>query len=748
MLKNRIKSGVLICGLLIVLGLIAMQQNRVLANVSANSNQSGQYAPLMDLVYELSVISKDSDDNMGETSSKRPAISANGQFVAFESNFENNQDILQNTFIYRKDIQASTLISVSMTADGDIAYGAKPAISADGNSIAFESDAPLSESDDNGKFDIYVENIGANTTTLYSKQPNGNAPENSDTTELKSEDPAIAVDNGSNVYVAFQSTAIDLIAANNGDPEDNNQTFDIFRSNGQTTMVSHTSNELVAADKRSNAPSMSADGEFVAFYSNSTNMGNLEGLTEDELNADKVFLWEQDGNSVRYVDLGKNPSISADGSLIAYATNSGENGCSQIKIASDFNNDSEPEIGTPALNGNGADINYENPALSADGRWLAYVVKQNSNCNSNANKLDVYVKDLSVEESMPILVSRTAAGGLGSSSSYNPTIAVNGNDLFVAFESWAKDLDIPAEDGPIVNEINKSQIFLFRLEIDSIPGGMPTETPTSEPTATATATATTIATATPTSTPTATLEPTPTETPEGPAAGDGILYLPRLVNPAEPTPTPTPSNPINNSGFESVADANNDWTFSSGPFEVSRTTEDGIDGFSGRIGTPGIASGEVPVGFGEMHQTFTVPANADTLTFDMLIYSQDRMFNPNNRRLFDTFELYVLDSALNSDESQVTDDDRKVACADHPHNTYDGMVASKGILIFCSGHNGNTSGDEGAAENTYPADGNAGLQTIDISAFQNKQVRLVIRVTNRIDGKFNTWAIVDNFEVK
>ena len=60
--------------------------------------------------------------------------------------------------VFVRDIMASTTTRISVTSDGKQATGesVRPSISADGRYIAFQSDAPLQTDDTNKKTDVYL----------------------------------------------------------------------------------------------------------------------------------------------------------------------------------------------------------------------------------------------------------------------------------------------------------------------------------------------------------------------------------------------------------------------------------------------------------------------------------------------------------------------------------------------------------------------------------------------------------------
>lgn len=146
-----------------------------------------------------------------------------------------------------------------------------PSISSGGRFVAFVSTASnLVPGDTNGVDDVFVRDLVAGTTERVSLRTNGTQG-NSSTTQT-----SISA-NGR--WVAFSSFATNLV------PGDTNGHFDVFihdRQTGTTELVSVRSNEA-QADAPSTSPSVSRDGELVAFKSTATNL--VPGDTNGRMDA-------------------------------------------------------------------------------------------------------------------------------------------------------------------------------------------------------------------------------------------------------------------------------------------------------------------------------------------------------------------------------------------------------------------------------------------------------------------------------
>jgi Tol biopolymer transport system component len=202
-----------------------------------------------------------------------PSISADGRYVAFDSSASNlsPDDVDSIPDVYVRDLQAHTTTLVSDTGGVPGAKGAngsfRGAISADGRYVAFDSDSKLSPDDPDSLRDVYVRDLQAHTTTLVSRAGGvagvkGNS---------YSSQPSISADGR---YMAFRSVSTNL------SPDDADAKDDVYVRDLQTQTTTLVSRATGAAGAKDNsggwsgeeAPSISADGRYVAFDSQGTNL--------------------------------------------------------------------------------------------------------------------------------------------------------------------------------------------------------------------------------------------------------------------------------------------------------------------------------------------------------------------------------------------------------------------------------------------------------------------------------------------
>jgi Tol biopolymer transport system component len=206
-------------------------------------------------------------------------LTADGRYVAYESwspnLVEGDTNSAYDVFVYDRVTRTQERISVDGAGrQGDGASFA-PSISADGRYVAFDSVATdLVRGDTNGKYDVFVRDRKARTTTRVSVDAAG---------RQVAGDSGLASISGDGRYVGYHSFAGTLV------PDDTNRARDAFRHDRVTGAVVRIS---VTDDGRdalgtSGAPSLSGDGSRVAFDSLAANLG-----PNDTNRTDDIFVRE------------------------------------------------------------------------------------------------------------------------------------------------------------------------------------------------------------------------------------------------------------------------------------------------------------------------------------------------------------------------------------------------------------------------------------------------------------------------
>jgi len=418
---------------------------------------------------DLTLISRASgaDGAVGDSNSTNSSISADGRYIAFQSvaNLGTDSGVGSDIFLRDTQTNTTTLVSRDTGVAGAIGDGSsgRPSISADGRYVAFSSDADNIDDDSNDAFtDIFVRDTQANTTTLVSRDT-GAAGVGGDNF---SRNPSISADGQ---HVAFQSDA------DNIDDDSSDTESDVFVRDTEantTTLVSRDTDAAgVVGDDTSDIPAISGDGSHVAFESDAD---NLDDDSNDGFR--DVFVRDTQANTTTLVSRATGatgavgnvasvePSISADGRYVAFSSGASDLDPSVEDSTADdvfvrdtqANSTTHVSRATSGLVGNGGS---REPSISADGRHVAFESDADTlDPDSNDSVGDVFVRD--TQTNATTLVSRAtgAAGVVGNAASNNPSISAEGR--YVAFESIAQNID----------PVNAAATDIFRRELFDLGG--------------------------------------------------------------------------------------------------------------------------------------------------------------------------------------------------------------------------------------------------------------------------------------
>ena len=379
-------------------------------NLVQNDNNSTQDVFVRDREFgETTRASVASGGTEANGRSDSPTISCDGRYVAFYSYADNlvEDDGNEVSDVFLHDRSENTTIRVSRGLDGAEAdgYSGSPAISADGNFVAFESRATnLIEDDSNASIDVFVYEVWTGVIERVSVDSDANQVYRS------SGDPVISADGR---YVAFLSSSPDLV------PGDTNNQEDVFlrdRFEGETIRV-NVGSDGSEANYWSSDLAISGDGSHVGFYT------EADTLVPDDLNGD-------DDVFVRDVLQAETERVSVN-SL-----------------------------------GEEADGGSRRPSICGTGRYVAFQsYADNLVPNDDSWWDDVFVRDRQLGET--IRVSVDSDGVPGNYFSRSPSISADGR--YVAFESSADNLvpgdDNGVQDVFLRGPLGESEVLIVGIDI-------------------------------------------------------------------------------------------------------------------------------------------------------------------------------------------------------------------------------------------------------------------------------------------
>lgn len=366
------------------------------SNLVGDSNGTGDIFLKNMISGEVTLVSRGVGGAPGDVWDYTASFSPDGRFIIFSSDSDNiiagdNKNV-DDVFVRDLATGAITLISGQGNTAGN-GDSSEARFNPDGKFVVFASNSTnLDSRDTDASPDIYLKNLVTGAVTLLTVTPNSTKLNGS------SDLPEFSPDGR---YVLFKSSASNLVKDANDFAEK------IFLKNlatGEITLISATEDN-VPANGFSNYASFSADGRYVIFDSNATN------LIGNDRNGEASDIYRKD---------------LVTGAVTLLSTNSaGEQANSYSSMAQ----------------------------LSRDGRYLMFEsLATNLVANDTNNKVDVFLKDL-VTGQVTILSARPD-GTQGDNDSGFAVLSPDGR--YVVFESLAKNL--------VGNDTNNAR-DLFRVDL-------------------------------------------------------------------------------------------------------------------------------------------------------------------------------------------------------------------------------------------------------------------------------------------
>jgi uncharacterized repeat protein (TIGR01451 family) len=391
---------------------------------------------------EVSCASRNASGAEANAACYRPS-SPDGRRVLFESVATNLVDgyAYSRSHIFLKDLLTGTVVRASNDGSGAQALdnSSQAAMSADARFVAFVSlDHGLVAGDLNGLADVFVKDLATEAVvTVSARDPAATVAPAAN--NLSSSGTFSVSRDGR--FVAFWSRATDIV------PGDTNGVADIFvrdRSSG-TTIRANTAADGTQADAMGGVSALSADGRHLAFTTFATNLvpGATNGTQHvyvKDLQTGSVVRASTAADGALANGLSTAVSASGDGRYVSFASSATNlvggdtNGVGDIFVK-DLLTGAVVRASTGSDGGEANNYSAE-PAMSADGRWVAFRSGASNLVAGDTGAADIFVKDL--QTGAIVRASTNGSGAQADGSSALPSLSADGR--FVAFQSAATNL--------------------------------------------------------------------------------------------------------------------------------------------------------------------------------------------------------------------------------------------------------------------------------------------------------------------
>jgi Tol biopolymer transport system component len=390
-----------------------------------------------------------------------PSVSADGNFVAFSSDFSysaTDTNGLRDVYLYDKTQNTVILVSRTPTGSAGNAASSEPSISQDGAFVSFSStatDLAGGQPAGNGQKDIFIWERATGTLTQVSVTTGGGNP------GAFSAEPNT---NGDGNFVAYTSpsdaASLDATAA------DVNTLRDVFlwnRTTGVTRLVSTTTSGTTGPFATANAgsfdPSVSADGRFVAFRSEATDLvagvdtNTFRDIYLRDMTTGATILVSRTSAGTSGNSDSDSPSVSSDGNFVVFSSLAsnlvqGDTSANGRDIYLFNRTDNSVTLVSRNVNRTGSgDKDSSEPSISQDGRFIAFTSEADDLVTGDTNGVaDIFLYDIETGAMNRISVNETT-GEQGNGASTDANVAPGGR--FVAFTSAATNLAAGDTNGAV-----------------------------------------------------------------------------------------------------------------------------------------------------------------------------------------------------------------------------------------------------------------------------------------------------------
>jgi hypothetical protein len=267
------------------------------------------------LTGRVTLVSKTSAGLAGNGPSSYATISSDGKRIAYQSLASDlvtgDSNGKSDVFLYTRVGQVTTRVSLTASngqANDDSSF---PALSSNGSFLAFVSKADLTGVGTAGIQNLYLRKVDGSSTKLFSRGSGTGA-------NAHVYFPVMSSDSR---FIAYTSSASNLVAG------DSNGTSDVFLYDRATGLTQRVSVDSAGgqADGSSSMPSVSDDGNVIAFESKATNLvaGDSNGLRDlfvRNRSAGTTTRVSVDANGAQPNGISYHATLTRDGNRVAFAS--------------------------------------------------------------------------------------------------------------------------------------------------------------------------------------------------------------------------------------------------------------------------------------------------------------------------------------------------------------------------------------------------------------------------------------------
>lgn len=434
------------------------------------------HAPLMAAPQSATTrASVDSNGIQGNTTSEHASVSADGNFVAFEGVATNlvpgDTNLFRDIFLRDRSLGVTERVSVGLGGAQANRDSWQPSVSGDGRFVAFMSEATnLVALDANGATDVFVRDRLKGTTTLVSHGISGLGGGSQ-----SSWAPAITPDGR---FIAFYSKATDLIPLVpdvNGAWDTflfDGQTGKLVLVSLNTQGLPGNDHSGESPGVPGGVPAVSSDGRFVAFTSWASNL--VPNDTNQRYDVFVRDLWLHTTTLVSSSSSGsvgeaesRAPSMSADGRYVAFSGVSSNlvpgdtNGQNDVFVKDRWTGTTERvDVSSSGAQGGGGGLGLipvDGTTISADGRFVGFGSKYANLVPGDTNlRYDMFVRDRWLGETTRVSVSTSGA----QANDISKSIAISGDGSVIVFDSPATNL-VPGDTNAWGDVFVRSTLFPY-----------------------------------------------------------------------------------------------------------------------------------------------------------------------------------------------------------------------------------------------------------------------------------------------